>query len=112
MAGITDAFLLAAGEQRLVGEGVARRICEADLLQGARRLPVEDLAHLPRPTAGQRGQVSVGERAAARRGEQAEHVEGQVVVFPAQQLGDLLAGELDAAGQRAGCPVACIARPA
>ena len=94
MAGVTDVVVLAAGEQRLVGEGVARRVCRPDLLQGPRRLPVEDPAHLPRPAASQRGQVSGGERAAARRGEQAEHVQSQVVPGPAQQPGDLLVGEL------------------
>ena len=93
MAGVTDA-LLAASEQRLVGEGVARRACKSDLLQGPRCLPVEDPAHLPRPTAGQRGEISSGKRAAARRSQQAEHVQGQVIAGPAQQLGDLLVSQL------------------
>src|SRR5215471_3519564 len=98
MARLADALFLAAGEQRVVREGVARRICWPDLLQGPRRLPVEYPAYLPWAAAGQGGEVSGGERAAPRRGEQAEHVQGQVVAGPAQQLGDLLAGELTQPG--------------
>ena len=83
-----------------MGEGITRHVCRSDLLQGPRRLPVEDPAYLPGSAASQRDQVSLSKRAAARRSEQAEHAEGQVIHFgPAQHLGDLLVGELTQPGR-------------
>jgi len=69
VAGVTYIMMLAAGKQCLVGEGVARRICRPDLLQGPRCFPIEHLSYLPWAAAGQGSEVSGGERAPARRGE-------------------------------------------
>jgi hypothetical protein len=80
-------------EQRLVRELVTRGAGSGDYAHAAGSLAPEQLVHRARRDAGELGQVPDGERPAGR-GEDPEHVKGEIASLMLEQPGNLVPGEI------------------